>query len=563
MKLAPIALFIYNRPEHTRKTLEALKNNELAKDSVLFVYADGPKDNATTQELLKIEQTRDVIKRKKWCGEVHFIESKENKGLANSVIQGINEIMTDNSSVIVLEDDIVVNSGFLRYMNNGLNLYENEKRVFGVSGYKFDSVSSIKDKTYFLPVMSSWGYGIWKRSWDKIDFDSNNLMKKVKGKKLKNKMRFGKFNFFNMLEQQLNGEIDSWAVRFYTSMIIEEGLFLFPHKSLLKNIGLDGSGVHCAITDSQDLETIDGLDISKISVKVNRKILNKFNKASIKLFSLKELKKIIRELIAPEILQFYRRKKSVKQHGKFEDLKNVDRFVEKKINLKNTEFTVPDSASFLFMHDEIFEKGIYKFKTLNKTPYIIDGGANIGLSVMYFKEIYPDAQIVAFEPDPYIYNVLNENIGNLKFDGVKCVNKGLWDEETDLTFLTEGADAGTMYYSNDDNSDHLIKVKTTSLAPYLNKRVDFLKLDIEGAEFTVLKDVESKLDVVQNIFVEYHSFVDKEQDLSELLLVLKNAGFRLHINSPGLTSTQPFMKLNVYNRMDMQLNIYGYREITN
>jgi GT2 family glycosyltransferase len=391
-----------------------LRLNELASESILYIYADGNKQNASEIELDAIAATRKVIKEQLWCKDVVIIELQENMGLANSVISGVTDVIEKYKKVIVLEDDIIVNTGFLRYMNKSLHLYEKEGRVFGVSGYKFESNRIIKDKTYFLPVMSSWGYGTWSDRWEKIDFDSKSLLQKVLDRDLMGKMKFGKFNFYDMLQQQTNGTVDSWAVRFYTSMIIQNGLFLFPKESLLTNIGFDGSGVHCDKASSPLFETITALDIEKIEVKVEKRILNLFKVSKNKKQStLKGFSKKIKRVIAPELLNYIRRKRGVKEIYPFEDLRNMPRFVQTKCKLDNVQIVIPDAASFLFMHKEIFEQEIYKFISPTDEPLIIDAGANIGLSTIYFKKLYPKARILAFEPDDYIFKYLKKD--NLRF----------------------------------------------------------------------------------------------------------------------------------------------------
>ncbi|MFT6095931.1 MAG: FkbM family methyltransferase [Nonlabens sp.] len=558
MNIAPIVLFVYNRPEHTRKTLEALRLNDLASESILYIYADGAKQNASKTQLEAVAATRKVIKEQLWCGDVVLIESQENKGLANSVISGVTDVIEKHKKVIVLEDDIIVNSGFLRYMNTSLHLYEKEGSVFGVSGYKFESNRIIKDKTYFLPVMSSWGYGTWKDRWEKIDFDSKSLLQKVLDRDLMGKMKFGKFNFYDMLQQQANGIIDSWAVRFYTSMIIQNGLFLFPKESLLTNIGFDGSGVHCDNASSPLFETITALNIEKIEVKVEKRILNLFKVSKNKKQSiLKGFREKIKRVIAPELLNYIRRKRGAKKIDPFEDLRNMPRFVETKCKLDNVPIVIPDAASFLFMHKEIFEQEIYKFIAPTDEPFIIDAGANIGLSTIYFKKLYPKASVLAFEPDDYIFKYLKKNILQFGLKEVLLIKKGLWDKEIMLGFNSEGADGGAIDFNEQKKTQNEIEV--TSLKPFLNRKVDFLKIDIEGAEYTVLQDIKDRLNLVDNIFVEYHSFVNQEQKLGEIVSILQKSGFRLHVNSPGLSSVQPFKKINTYNGMDMQLNIYGYR----
>ncbi|MEN8899019.1 MAG: FkbM family methyltransferase [Nonlabens sp.] len=271
---------------------------------------------------------------------------------------------------------------------------------------------------------------------------------------------------------------------------------------------------------------------------------------------------MIKGKLPAEFIQYVRRKKRTDVDkdalSQIKDLINTPRFTEKKVTFHGKEIVIPDAASFLFMQDEIFKKEIYKFSTLSKSPYIIDGGANIGLSSIYFKQLFPDAEIIAFEPDPHIYNILSVNLSNMGYQDVLCLNQGLWNEETTLSFYSEGADGGTMK-PRGINKEYLITVKASSLVPYLNRKVDFLKLDIEGAELIVLNDIKGNLHNVERIFVEYHSYINENQSLSELISILESSGFRIYINSPGLTSLQPFHKINTYNNMDMQLNIYGIR----
>lgn len=563
MNLAPIILFVYNRPEHTRKTLEALSLNELAALSTLYIYSDGAKEHCSIDQLKLIQQTRNVIKENKWCGEVNIIESAINKGLANSVIEGVTEILQKNDSVIVLEDDIITENGFLKFMNQSLELYKDQERVFGISGYKFDTVKPINQSTYFLPVMSSWGYATWSNKWLKIDFNATRLNQQVFDRNLKEQMKFGSLDFYKMLQLQISGRLDSWAVRFYTSMLLQNGLFLYPKRSLLRNIGFDGSGVHCQTKERVVQHIATSIIPKKIAVKVDSKIYNKFQTHHVdKRITVKNLKKKLKRAIAPELLLYYRRKKNHNKSDQFDKLRKTPRFVQTTFNLDAKKIIVPDAASFNFMYEEIFVQEIYKFTTQSNMPYIIDGGANIGLATLYFKKLFPNSEIIAFEPDTQIFKTLEKNIKSFGLKNITLMKYGLWNKNETLNFYTEGADGGTIDQER-KNSGKFESIEVQSLLPYLNKTVDFLKLDIEGAESVVIKDIESHLYNVNRIFVEYHSFVRQTQNLGEIISILENSGFRLHINAPGLSSKQPFQNLKVYNNMDMQLNIYGIREKLN
>ncbi|MCX6762593.1 MAG: glycosyltransferase [Candidatus Moranbacteria bacterium] len=244
--LAPIVLFVYNRPWHTRKTLESLEKNDLAKESELFIFSDGPKEGATREQLEKISETRKVIKEKKWCGKVNILEREKNMGLANSVIGGVTEIIGKFGKIIVLEDDFLLSKNFLKYMNNALERFEKEEKIMQISGYTFPADIPEKVDAFFLPFTTSWGWGTWKRVWDIFDESAEGAKILDENKELRYKFDLeGSYPYYKMLKAQQNKKVDSWAIRFYLSVFLKNGLTLYPRKTLVNNIGFDGSGVHC------------------------------------------------------------------------------------------------------------------------------------------------------------------------------------------------------------------------------------------------------------------------------------------------------------------------------
>lgn len=266
------------------------------------------------------------------------------------------------------------------------------------------------------------------------------------------------------------------------------------------------------------------------------------------------LKKMIRETFPAKVVAPIKGNSCEEQE--LDRIRKIPRYKLETTTLVNGRFRFVDSASFLFMYDEIFKKNIYSFNSAVTEPYIIDCGANIGLSIIYFKSLFPKASILAFEPDPKVYQVLRNNTSDLT--DVKVIKKALWHEETTMEFFTEGADGGSL--SLIPNKIETIEISTERLSAYVDRQVDFLKIDIEGAELNVLAECENKLHFVKNIFIEYHSFVDKKQELGVLISILERNNFRYHINSPGLSSGQPFIYRSTYNGMDMQLNIYAFKE---
>ena len=264
--------------------------------------------------------------------------------------------------------------------------------------------------------------------------------------------------------------------------------------------------------------------------------------------------KFIRSLTPPLIANLVRNGKSEKELRK---IRKQPRFKEGFSGILEKKLKYTDSASFCFIFDEIFRKKIYQFKSSSKHPHIIDAGANIGLSTIYFKLLYPEAKIIAFEPDEKAYNALQYNVNSFGLNDVQLIKKGIWNDNTRLKFYAEGADGGRIATASEGNQ--IVDIEVERLAPYLDNKIDFLKMDIEGVEVNVIKDCQDRLVNVENIFVEYHSFANQPQQLHALLKILSDAGFRYAVHHVGTFSPQPFVKINKYMGMDFQLNIYGYR----
>ena len=241
---APIVLFTYNRPVHLRNTVESVLQNDLACKSTLFVYSDGPKDNIDS--VVKVAEVRKYIKTISGFKRIVIVESEKNKGLASSVIAGVTDVVNRYGKVIVIEDDLEISPDFLRFMNEALDVYKNEPIVMQVSGHMFDVKIKAPTDAIFLPFITSWGWATWKRAWDHFDPSMSGYEKIENDSKLKSRFNLdGAYNYFNMLERQLHGKIDSWAIRWYLSVFLKNGFTLFPIRSLVHNSGFDGSGTHC------------------------------------------------------------------------------------------------------------------------------------------------------------------------------------------------------------------------------------------------------------------------------------------------------------------------------
>lgn len=235
-------------------------------------------------------------------------------------------------------------------------------------------------------------------------------------------------------------------------------------------------------------------------------------------------------------------------------IRKQPRFTAGMTALFGCPFEYVDSSSFCFLHEEIFDREIYSFTAKNPAPRIIDGGANIGMSALYFKKAHPQSRITAFEADPAIAAVLRRNVEAQDLTDVEIRSEALWSERTEIAFAPEGADAGKV-----GDAGNAIRVPAVPLADFLGEPVDFLKLDIEGAEWEVLKSCAGHLGAVDKLFVEYHSPADAPQHLAELLALLESGGFRCYISSPSVFSPQPLREVKTYCGFDMVLNIFGIR----
>lgn len=233
------------------------------------------------------------------------------------------------------------------------------------------------------------------------------------------------------------------------------------------------------------------------------------------------------------------------------------RFVSRSIKFNNYKIFVPDTLSFIWQYKDIFADENYKFQTNSLNPIIYDCGANIGVSCLYFNKNYPKSKIKAFEADPNIAKILKENLEKNNCADIEVINKAIWINNDGIELSLEGADGASIY--SKVNVTKVPSVRLKDLIENENK-IDMLKIDIEGAEYDVLLDCRNSLSNVENVFIEYHSFTETSQKLSEILQILEVNNFRYFIN-PVNGRPMPFInRKNKSNpNMDLQLNIYGYK----
>ena len=282
--LAPICLFTYNRLAETKKTIVSLQQNFLAKQSDLYIFSDGSKIQDAT---VKVEDVRGYLKTVGGFRSVTIFESSINKGLANSIIDGVTTILESNESVIVLEDDLVSSPNFLDFMNQSLNYYKDSTTIFSVTGWSLDlkSLNEIESDFYLCYRMSSWGWGIWKDRWDQIQWDKSHFKSFSISYKKQYSFRRGGSDLPGMLRDYLHGKNNSWAIRACYHQFENDLLTLAPQKSKISNVGFGKNATHTKLVNRYDQQLDDSLQRSfnfSNDIAVNAKIVSEFkNKFSL------------------------------------------------------------------------------------------------------------------------------------------------------------------------------------------------------------------------------------------------------------------------------------------
>ena len=296
---APICLFVFDRPFHTERVLSSLAENVESKNSILYIYSDGIPENCTKERLDNIILTRKIISNEKRFKEVNITFRNKNLGLSYSLINGISEVCEKHGKIIVLEDDLVVEIFFLNYMNKALEVYEFENKIGAICGY-FYPVLNLESysETFCLNYNSCWGWATWQRSWSNFEENGELLLTKIKSQNLNTKFDYNNTRYHTkMLENQVLGRNNSWAIRWAATLFLNNQLSLFPKMSLVDNIGFDGSGFHSGFETTYDVVLMkDKISNYTNDIKENESIkikLERFFNSNNKKEFINRLKRII------------------------------------------------------------------------------------------------------------------------------------------------------------------------------------------------------------------------------------------------------------------------------
>ena len=276
---APVVVFVYNRDDHARRTLSHLASNTLANESELFIFCDNAKNE---KALAGVERTRafvDEFALSSPFKNVTVIKAEQNKGLAASIIGGVTEILDKYGRVIVVEDDLITSPDFLSYMNNALDFYEKNPNVWSISGYTFplNALEKYPHDIYMSPRACSWGWGTWKDRFDKVDWEVSDFDEFIKSAKRRKHFNEGGVDMTNMLTDQVNGRINSWAIRWCYQASKENMFTVYPVESRVKSIGCDNSGTHCVSSNLYDTSLTPGnKDCRFENLTPDKKIMREF-----------------------------------------------------------------------------------------------------------------------------------------------------------------------------------------------------------------------------------------------------------------------------------------------
>ena len=277
MNLSPVVLFCYNRPDNTRITLDALAGNQLADQSTLIIYCDGPKKSMSQLDLDRIKEVRELADEEHRFAVVKVIKRDENIGLAQSIITGVSAVVNEYGSAVVLEDDILCSKYFLRFMNDALAKYKDHPKVFSIGGCNYFALGNNIPSIFAVPVADCWGWATWKDRWDLFEVDSQKLVLEIQQRGLVNEFSLlGYYDFFGMLKSQRDGKISSWAIRWQATIFLNNMLTIYPNPSVTQHLE-SPNATHANINVLPPL-AIEKITLANDPVRLEKKIFMKMLK---------------------------------------------------------------------------------------------------------------------------------------------------------------------------------------------------------------------------------------------------------------------------------------------
>ena len=260
MKAVSVALFAYNRPKHLSNCIESLRKNSESSLTTVYFFLDGP---FNTDDIPHVEQVYEIASSTTGFLEIRISKRDQHIGLSRNIIDGITQVLAKQESVIVVEDDLVVSQGFLRYMNRALDFYRESPQVFSISAYNYPPKilripRDYRYDAFFVMRHMCWGWGTWRDRWAKADWNLDNYASLRNDESWKRSFQEVGIDLLGMLNAQMHGEIDSWAIRWTHAHFTHHAVCLVPVESLVNNMGADGSGVHATPTSRYFHQRLNG-----------------------------------------------------------------------------------------------------------------------------------------------------------------------------------------------------------------------------------------------------------------------------------------------------------------
>jgi FkbM family methyltransferase len=561
---------LFNRPDLTRRVFERIRE---ARPAQLFVAADGPRPDRPGEAALCAEARR-VMEGVDWPCAVTTLFRGKNMGCRSAVGSALTWFFEQVEAGIILEDDCLPDPSFFPYCAELLVRYKDHEQVLSISGDCFQPDGFEPGASYYFSFYQHiWGWATWRRAWQhyqpKLEHNPCLLDIEWLCRHLDSKPA-GRY-WRDIIERYHHDQIDTWDYPWLFSCWAHQGLGIVPARNLVTNIGFDSRATHTAnqlfpkaIQPAYPmpfpLRHPDHVSRSSAAdhafeelVLLSKPIQPPAPHPAGGLRILSALRRI-----TGQILQRVRRPISSEQREAAR-LRQLPRYQATTTPLLSRLIQIVDAPTFLAGRQEIFDRKVYDFEAGRSDPVIIDCGANIGLSVIFFKQRYPAARLVAFEADPNIFRVLEYNVGQFGFTDVALHNEAVWTHNGELSFCLEGGFSGRLP-KGDGDAPTQVRVQGCRLRDVLTKGpVDFLKLDIEGAEAAVLEDCREfvRSDWIRHLFLEYHSHAEEPQVLHEILALLTAGGYRYHVDV-AYARKRPFVDRQTLVGMDLQLNVYAY-----
>jgi FkbM family methyltransferase len=567
-----VVFIIFRRPEATRRVWERIR---AARPRQLFVIADGGRN---ADEWRKCNAARELVAEVDWPCAVHRNYADINLGCRERVFSGLDWVFAQVEEAIILEDDCLPDPTFFRFCEELLARYRDDARVMTIGGHNFQQGRRYGSTSYYFTAYAYiWGWATWRRAWRLCD-------KQMSGwPAFMSTGRIGHYfptpeersHWTAILDRAYHGEW-AWGHRWWFTQLAHAACGICPQVNLVENIGFGDDSTHTGITSAGVLP----LKAQAISLPLRHaEVVTPCRKADLAYFrqctqyrpqagitSLAIIRGILRIPILHACYNWLRSLEWWKRLRNRE-YRRIQRERRRLLRLPRNEWSatallgaplrINDNLSFLARYEDIFERGIYALPETLLRPRILDVGANVGLAAIYFKRRHPLARITAFEADPEIAEALRGNLTNHGCTDVEIVAKAVATEAGVMPFCSLGGGSGRLQRQHDgcQQGQH---VPTVRLRDYLGEQVDFLKLDIEGAELPVLLDCRDLLGNVRMAFIEYHSFAGEPQVLDELLALLRDSGFRILLDTAVRYN---FPYLTRYNRdgMDLLVHLYAMR----